>query len=151
LSNEPKQDGEPFDRGVIERLITMLRVWAEHQLIQAPRDIELSSEVQALLDAYDRLAAESKARAERPPQPAPATAAELDSLRRNLAILTCRVAALESAQLRGPSVPGCPLPPYPVSPVPIPMWPGVDPAPFGPERPWITFGTRTSDKTEERA
>jgi len=136
LSNEPKQDGEPFDRGVIERLITMLRVWAEHQLIQAPRDIELSSEVQALLDAYDRLAAESKAQAKQPPQPAPATAAELDSLRSSLAILTCRVAALESVRIQGPSVPASPWQPYP---------------PFGPDSPWITYGTRTSDKIEERA
>jgi hypothetical protein len=136
LSNESKQDREPFDRKVVEELIMMLDAWAKYHLVRMPRDPELSSAVQALLDAYDRLAAESKAQAEQPPQPAPATAAELDSLRSSLAILTCRVAALESVRIQGPSVPASPWQPYP---------------PFGPDRPLITYGTRTSDKIEERA
>lgn len=136
MSNEPKQDGEPFDRKVVEDLILMLHARASNRLVRTDKDMQLCSAVRDLLDAYDRLAAESKAQAEQPPQPAPATAAELDSLRRNLAILTCRVAVLESAQIR-PSVPASPWQPYP--------------PPFGPDRPLITYCTHTSDKIEERA
>lgn len=58
--------------------------------------------------------------------------AEIDKLSSIVSILTCRVAALESAKLVGPHVPVNPWNPYPTT-------------------PWIIYGTRTSDRIEESA
>lgn len=58
--------------------------------------------------------------------------AEIDNLRSIVSILTCRVAALESAKFFGPHVPVNPWNPYPTT-------------------PWVIYGTRTSDRIEESA
>ena len=58
--------------------------------------------------------------------------AKIDKLSSSVSILTCRVAALESAKFVGPHVPVNPCNPYPTT-------------------PWIIYCTRTSDKIEESA